>query len=55
MKLFHKTKRCGKYSITVNAVEKWNKTQKQLKVMLLKEVSQNKVKTIVSHFYRKSY
>ena len=35
IKLFYKTKRCGKYSITVSAVESWNKIQKQLKVMLV--------------------
>ena len=31
MKLCYKTKRYGKYSITVSAVESWNKIQKQLK------------------------
>ena len=31
MKLFYKTDRYGKYSITVSAVESWNKIQKQLK------------------------
>ena len=35
MKLFYKTDRYGKYSITVNAVESWNKIQKQLKDLLL--------------------
>ena len=29
IKLFYKTKRYGKYSITVSAVESWNKIQKQ--------------------------
>ena len=38
MKLFYKTDRYGKYSITVSAVESWNKIQKQLKNMLLKEL-----------------
>ena len=37
----------GKYSITVSAVESENKIQKQLKDMLLKDLSPNKVKTTV--------
>ena len=55
IKLFYKTKRYGAYSITVSAVESWNKIQKQLKDMLLKDLSPNKIKTVVSHFYLKSY
>ena len=35
MKLFYKTNRYGKYSITISPVESWNKIQKQLKNMLL--------------------
>ena len=35
MKLLYKTNRYGKHSITVRAVESWNKIQKQLKNMLL--------------------
>ena len=42
-------------SITVSAVELWNKIQKQLKEMLLEDLSPNKIKTIVSGFYLKSY
>ena len=55
IKLFYKTNRYGKYSITVSAVESWNKIQKQLKNMLLKDLSPNKIKTVVSNFYLKSY
>ena len=55
MKLFYKTNRYGKYSITVNAIELWNKTQKQLKNMLLKNLSPYKIKTVVTNFYLKSY
>ena len=55
IKIFYKTKRYGKYSITVSAVESWNKIQKQLKNMLLKNLSPNKIKTVVSNFYLKSY
>ena len=33
-KLFYKTNRYGKYSVTVSAVESWSKIQKQLKNML---------------------
>ena len=55
IKLFFRTKRYGKYSITVSAVESWNKIQKQLKNMLLKDLSPNKIKTVVSNFYFKSY
>ena len=46
IKLFHKTKRYGKYSITVSAVESWNKIQKQLKDMLLKDLSPIKLKQL---------
>ena len=54
-KLFYKTNRYGKYSVTVSAVGLWNKIQKQLKDMLLKDLSPKKIKTIVSSFYFKSY
>ena len=54
-KLFYTTNRYGKYSITVSAVESWNKIQKQLKDMLLKDLPPRKIKTIVSNFYFKSY
>ena len=36
MKLFYKTNRYGKYSITISAVESWNNIQKQLKNIYLK-------------------
>ena len=55
IKLFYKTKRYGKYSITVSAVESWNKIQKQLKDLLLRDLSPNKIKIIVSDLYLKSY
>ena len=55
IKRLYKTNRYGKYSITVSAVEPWNKIQKQLKDMQLKDLSLNKIKTIVSDFYLKSY
>ena len=55
MKLFYKTNRYRKYSITVSAVESWNKIQKQLKSILLKDLSPNKIKTVVTNFYFKSY
>ena len=55
IKLFYEAKRCGKYSITVSAVEPWSKIQKQLKYILLKHLSPNKIKAIVSDFYLKSY
>ena len=54
-KLFYKTNRYGKYSITESAVESWNKIQKQLKDMLLKDLSSNKVQTFASNVYLKSY
>ena len=50
MKRFHKTDRYGKYSITASAVESWNKIQKQLKSILLKDLSPNKIKTVVTNF-----
>ena len=55
MKLFYKTNRYGKYSITVNALELCNKIQKQLKNMLLKNLSPYKIKTVVTNFNLKSY
>ena len=54
-KLFYKTNRYGKYSINVSAVESWSKIQKQLEDMLLKDLSPNKIETIVNNFYLKSY
>ena len=47
--------RYGKYSVTVSAVDSWNKIQKQLKKMLLKDLYPNKIKAVVSNFYLKSY
>ena len=55
IKLCCKTNRYGKYSITVNAVESWNKIQKQLKTTLLEDLFSNKIKTVVCNFYLKSY
>ena len=55
MKRFYKTNRYWMYSITVSAVESWNKIQKQLKHMLLKNLSPYKIKTVVTNFYLKSY
>ena len=55
IKLFYKTNRYGKYSVTVSAVESWNKIQKQLKNILLKDLFPNKMKTVISNFYLKSY
>ena len=51
IKLFYQTKICGKYSITVSAVESWNKIQKQLKDLLLRDLSPNKIKAIVNDLY----
>ena len=55
IKPFHKTKRYGKYSIIVIAVESWKKIQKQLKDLLLRDLSPSKIKTIVSDLHLKSY
>ena len=49
-KLFYKTNRYGKYSITVSPVESWNKIYKQLKDMLLTDLSPKKIKTIVNFY-----
>ena len=54
MKLFYKTDRYGKYSVTISAVESWKKIQKQLKNILIKDLSPNKIKTVVTNFYFKS-
>ena len=55
IKCFYKTNRYGKYSITASAVESWNKIEKQLKSILLKDLSPSKIKTVVTNFYFKSY
>ena len=55
LRLFHETNRYEKYSISVSVVELRNKIQKQLKNTLLKDLSPNKIKTIISNFYLKSY
>ena len=55
MKLFYKTDRYGKYSITVSAVQSWNKIQKQLKDLLLRDLSPNKIKTVLCDLDLKSY
>ena len=52
-KLFYKTNRSGKYSVTVSVVESWGKIQKQIKSTLLEDLSPNKIKTNVSNFYLK--
>ena len=54
-KLFYKTNKYGKYSITVSAVESWNKIQKQLKDVLLKDLTPKKIKTPATNFYLNSY
>ena len=43
IKCFHKTKRYEKYSITVRAVDLWKKIQKQLKDLLLRDLSAYKI------------
>ena len=55
IKPFYKTTRYGTYSITVGAIESWNKIQKQLKDLLLRDLSPNKIKIIFSDLYFKSY
>ena len=51
---FCQTNRYEKCSITVSVIESWNKIQKQLKSILLKDLSPNKIKTVVTNFYYKS-
>ena len=41
--------------MTISAIESSNKSQKQLKNMLLRDLSPNKIKTVVTNFYFKSY
>ena len=53
-KLFSKTNWYRKYSISASAVGSWNKIQKQLKGMLLKDLFPWKIKIIVSNFYLKA-
>ena len=49
-KLFYKTNRYGKHSITVSAVDSWNKIQNQLKDMLLKIYPPRKLKQLLVIF-----
>ena len=49
-KLFYKINRYAKYSITVGAVESWNKIQKQLKDILLKIYPPRKLKQLLVIF-----
>ena len=49
------TNRYGKYSLTVGAVESQNKIQKQFKKYTTYRSIPNKIKTVVSSFYLKSY
>ena len=44
IKPFSKTKRYRKYSITISAIESWNKIQRQLKDVLLRDLFPNKTK-----------
>ena len=55
IKHFYKTNRYVKYSVTVSADNLWNKIHKQLKNMLYKDLSANKVKAVVSKFHLKSF
>ena len=49
-KIFYKTNRYGLYSITVNAVELWNKIQKQQKIYDLKIYAPIKLKQLLVIF-----
>ena len=53
MKPFYKTKKYGNYLVTVSATESWNRIQKQLEDIQLKDLSPQKIKAIVSDFYLK--
>ena len=57
MKLFYKTNRYGKYSITVSAVKLKNKIQKQLKDILLKDLSLTNFyfKSLITHLIMQKY
>ena len=55
MKRFYKTDRYEMYSVSVSAVDLWSKNKKQLKNMLLLDLSPNKFKQlsvifILNHF-----
>ena len=41
--------------MTALAADSWRKCQKQLKDLLLKDLSPSKIKTIVNNFYLNSY
>ena len=55
MKLVYKSNSYGKYSITVSAAESWNKIKKKTNNMLFKDLPSNKIKTVITNFYLKSY
>ena len=50
MKPFYKTDRYEQYSVTVSAAESSNKIQKQLKSIVLKDLSPNKIKQLSQIF-----
>ena len=54
-KLFYKTNIYGKTQSLQVLFELWNKIQKQLKGMLVQDLSLREIKTIDSNFYLKSY
>ena len=55
IKCFCRTNRNEKYSKITVAVDSRNKIQKQIKNTLLKDLSLNNIKTVISNFYLKSY
>ena len=55
IKSSYRTNGYGKYSIIASAADSWKKIQEQLKATLLKDISPNIIKTVVSNFHLESY
>ena len=55
IKSSYRTNRYGKHSIIASAADSWKKIQEQLKTTLLKDISPNIIKKVVSNFHLESY
>ena len=55
IKSSYRTNRYAKHSIITSAIDSWNNIKKPLKNILLKDLSSNNIKSVLSNFYIESY
>ena len=55
IKSSYRTNRYAKHSIITSAIDSWNNIKKPLKNILLKDLSPNNIKPVLSNFYIESY